>query len=101
MQYENLQVDIKLDSDELKLQQTRFKEHQMEHNHFKNMLQQQNSLIIENISADRNIRLRMIPHLEAVINLLRLGRKIAENRLDNSLTQTVSITQQDIRILKI
>ena len=40
MQYENLQVDIKLDSDELKLQQTRFKEHQMEHNHLKNMLQQ-------------------------------------------------------------
>lgn len=98
MQYENLQVDIKLDSDELKLQQTRFKEHQMEHNHLKNMLQQQNSLVIENISADKNIRLRMIPHLEAVISLLRLGRKIAENRLDNSLTKTVSITQQDIRI---
>lgn len=62
MQYENLQVDIKLDSDELMLQQTRFKEHQMEYNHLKNMLQQQNSLIIENISADKNIRLRMIPH---------------------------------------
>ena len=70
----------------------------MEHNHLKNMLQQQNSLIIENISADKNIRLRMIPHLEAVISLLRLGRKIAENRLDNSLAKTVSITQQDIRI---
>lgn len=97
-QYENLQVDIKLDSDELNLQGIRLKDHQMEYNRLKQTLQQHNKLIMEGIRADKNVRLKMIPHLEAVINLLRLGRRIAENRLDDSLTKTVSITRQDIRI---
>lgn len=97
-QYENLQVDVKLDSDELTRQQASFKEHQTEYQQLKQTLRQQNKTLMEQIRADRELRLQMLPHLEAMINLLRLARRIANTRLDASLTKAVHVSRQDIRV---
>lgn len=97
-QYENLQVDVKLDSDELIRQQASFKTHQTDYQQLKQTLRQQNKTLMEQIRADREVRLQMLPHLEAMVNLLRLARRIANTRLDASLTKAVHISRQDIRV---
>lgn len=97
-QYENLQVDVKLDSDELTRQQASFKTHQTEYQQLKGTLRQQNKTLMEQIRTDREVRLQMLPHLEAMVNLLRLARRIANTRLDASLTKAVHVSRQDVRV---
>lgn len=97
-QYENLQVDVKLDSDELARQQAALKGHQAERGRLKQALCRQNEVIMKHLRVDQNIRIRMLPHLEAMVSLLRLGRQMASTRLDRSLTVPVTVTRQDIRL---
>lgn len=98
-QYRNLQVDVKLDSDELARLQAALKKHQAEYSQLQQALRRQNKSLMEHIRANRDVRLKMLPHLEAMVNLLRLGRQIANTQLDRTLTQTVVISpQMDIRI---
>lgn len=97
-QYENLQVDVKLDSDELARQQAALKGHQAERGRLKQALCQQNEVIMKHLRVDQNIRIRMLPHLEAMISLLRLGRQMASTRLDRSLTVPVTVNRQNIRL---
>lgn len=97
-QYEQLQVDVKLDGDELTRLQAALKEHQAEHSRLLREVRQQNEFIMQQIRVDRDIRLQLLPHLEAMINLLRLGRRIANTRLDRSLMKTVTVDRLDIRL---
>ena len=97
-QYENLQVDVKLDSDELARQQAALKGHQAERGRLKQALCRQNEVIMKHLRVDQNIRIRMLPHLEAMISLLCLGRQMASTRLDRSLTVPVTVNRQDIRL---
>lgn len=94
-QFEDLQVDIKLDNDELTLQQNELKKNEQRLRVLKQELNRQNKLMMDSIKVNPSIRLKMLPHLEAIVKLLRMAREIANSKLDAKLTKTVTITRQN------
>ena len=90
-EYENYQVDLKLDKDELAAHQSDLKAKQQEQHLVKQKLDEVNKQIRSKINASNDTQLKMLPHLRTVIAILRLGREIMETKLDKKLTGTVSI----------
>lgn len=90
-EYENYQVDLKLDKDELAAHQSDLKAKQQEQHLVKQKLDEVNKQIRSKINASNDAQLKMLPHLRIVIAMLRLGREIMETKLDKKLTGTVSI----------
>lgn len=90
-EYENYQVDLKLDKDELAAHQSDLKAKQQEQHLVKQKLDEVNQRIRSKINASNDTQLKMLPHLRTVIAMLRLGREIMETKLDKKLTGTVSI----------
>ena len=90
-EYENYQVDLKLDKDELAAHQSDLKAKQQEQHLVKQKLDEVNKQIRSKINASNDTQLKMLPHLRTVIAMLRLGREIMDTKLDKKLTGTVSI----------
>ena len=90
-EYENYQVDLKLDKDELAAHQSDLKAKGQEQHLVKQKLDEVNKQIRSKINASNDTQLKMLPHLRTVIAMLRLGREIMETKLDKKLTGTVSI----------
>lgn len=90
-EYENYQVDLKLDKDELAAHQSDLNSKQQELHLVKQKLDEVNKQIRSKINASNDTQLKMLPHLRTVIAMLRLGREIMETKLDKKLTGTVSI----------
>lgn len=90
-EYENYQVDLKLDKDELAAHQSDLNSKQQEQHLVKQKLDEVNLRIRSKINASNDTQLKMLPHLRTVIAMLRLGREIMETKLDKKLTGTVSI----------
>lgn len=90
-EYENYQVDLKLDKDELAAHQSDLKAKQQEQHLVKQKLDEVNQRIRSKINASDDTQLKMLPHLRTVIAMLRLGREIMETKLDKKLTGTVFI----------
>lgn len=90
-EYENYQVDLKLDKDELAAHQSDLKAKGQEQHLIKQKLDEVNKQIRSKINASNDTQLKMLPHLRTVIAMLRLGREIMETKLDKKLTGTVSI----------
>ena len=90
-EYENYQVDLKLDKDELAAHQSGLNSKQLEQHLVKQKLDEVNQQIRSKINASNDTQLKMLPHLRTVIAMLRLGREIMETKLDKKLTGTVSI----------
>jgi hypothetical protein len=90
-EYENYQVDLKLDKDELAAHQSDLKAKQQERHLVKQKLDEVNKRIRSKINASYDTQLKMLPHLRTVIAMLRLGREIMETKLDKKLTGTVAI----------
>ena len=90
-EYENYQVDLKLDKDELAAHQSDLKAKQQEQHLVKQKIDEVNKQIRSKINASNDTQLKMLPHLRTVIAMLRLGREIMETKLDKKLTGTVSI----------
>lgn len=90
-EYENYQVDLKLDKDELAAHQSDLKAKGQEQHLVKQKLDEINKQIRSKINASNDTQLKMLPHLRTVIAMLRLGREIMETKLDKKLTGTVSI----------
>lgn len=90
-EYENYQVDLKLDKDELAAHQSDLKAKGQEQHLVKQKLDEVNRQIRSKINASNDTQLKMLPHLRTVIAMLRLGREIMETKLDKKLTGTVSI----------
>ena len=90
-EYENYQVDLKLDKDELAAHQSDLKAKQQEQHLVKQKLDEVNKQIRSKINASNDTQLKMLPHLRTVIAMLRLGREIMETKLDKKLTGTVAI----------
>lgn len=91
-EYENYQVDLKLDKDELAAHQSDLKTKQQELHLVKQKLDEVNKQIRSKINASNDTQLKMLPHLRTVIAMLRLGREIMETKIDKKLTGTVSIS---------
>lgn len=90
-EYENYQVDLKLDKDELAAHQSDLNFKKQEQHLAKQKLNEVNQRIRSKINASNDTQLKMLPHLRTVIAMLRLGREIMETKLDKKLTGTVSI----------
>ena len=90
-EYENYQVDLKLDKDELAAHQSDLKAKQQEQHLVKQKLDEVNKQIRSKINASNDTQLKMLPHLRTVIAMLRIGREMMETKLDKKLTGTVSI----------
>ena len=90
-EYENYQVDLKLDKDELAAHQSDLNFKKREQHLVKQKLNEVNQRIRSKINASNDTQLKMLPHLRTVIAMLRLGREIMETKLDKKLTGTVSI----------
>ena len=93
--FDDLQVDVKLDTDELNQLQSDLDKNRLRHRELKQELERSNRKLAETLQANPSLRAAMLPHLEAVIKLLRMGREIAESKLDRKLAKAVSVTCQD------
>ena len=96
--FDDLQIDMKLDNDELTLQQNEWKKNEQRRNELKQELNRRNRQMMDAINVSPDIRLKMLPHLEAIVRLLRMAREIANSKLDSKLTRTVSIARQDTEV---
>lgn len=90
-EYESNQVDLKLDKDELVRHRQDLRDCQADREQVTNELETFNRQIRENIHASKDLQLRMLPHLRAVVAMLRLGREIMETKLDERLTRAINI----------
>lgn len=90
-EYESNQVDLKLDKDELARHRQDLRDCQADREQVANELEMLNRQIRENIHASKDLQLRMLPHLRAVVAMLRLGREIMETKLDERLTRAINI----------
>lgn len=97
-QYEEMQTDMKLDSDELEQLQRHLNENKRMHQQLKEKLRRLNREIMSKISVSPDLQMKMLPHLESMVKLLRIAREIASCKLDNKLVKTVSISRQDTEL---
>ena len=97
-QYEEMRTDVKLDSDELEQLQRHLNENKRMHQQLKEKLRRLNREIMSKISVSPDLQMKMLPHLESMVKLLRIAREIASCKLDNKLVKTVSISRQDTEL---
>lgn len=90
-EYESNQVDLKLDKDELASHRKELKRLRGERADCARQLDGLNRQVRGRMQVSDEVKLRMLPHLRSVVALLRLGREIAETRLDSQLVGTVTI----------
>lgn len=90
-EYESNQVDLKLDKDELASHRKELKRLRSERADCARQLDGLNRQVRGRMQVPDEVKLRMLPHLRSVVALLRLGREIAETRLDSRLVGTVTI----------
>ena len=96
--YEDLQTDVKLDGDELQAMKESLKENKRLYAKVKNELDSVNAEIMGKLRVDKEMKLRLLPHLEDMVRLLRLARKIASNKLDAKYMKSVQIEQEDTEL---
>ena len=96
--YEEMRTDVKLDSDELEQLQRHLNENKRMHQQLKEKLRRLNREIMSKISVSPDLQMKMLPHLESMVKLLRIAREIASCKLNNKLVKTVSISRQDTEL---
>lgn len=97
-QYEEMRTDVKLDNDELEQLQRHLNENKRMHQQLKEKLRRLNREIMSKISVSPDLQMKMLPHLESMVKLLRIAREIASCKLDSKLVKTVSIARQDTEL---
>lgn len=97
-QYVDLQTDVNLDSEELSKQKKLLRDHQGGLKVLKASLRNQNRNIVDCIQVDQKTKLQMLPHLEAIIKLLRTAKEVASGKLDDRLTHTVTIESRKLEL---
>lgn len=90
-EYENYQVELKLNKDELESHKASLSIAQSEHKKMEENRQQLCSLIKSKTKANDELKKQMIQHLRSIVGMLRLGREIMETKLDERHLHTVSI----------
>ena len=97
-QYEEIRTDVKLDNNELEQLQRHLNENKRMHQQLKEKLRRLNREIMSKISVSPDLQMKMLPHLESMVKLLRIAREIASCKLDSKLVKTVSIARQDTEL---
>lgn len=93
--FEELQLDVKVDGDELNRQQAEHRENSRQLEEVRRQLHTLNRQLMDTIRVTPELRVKMLAHLEDIVRLLRLARSIANSRLDEKLTRTVTVREQD------
>lgn len=91
-EFDNMQVDLKLDREELLSHQEAAKATKSEHARLAARLDAVSREIRSKVVCSDELKLKMLKHLRDVVAMLRLGREIAESRLDEKLLRSVDIT---------
>ena len=91
--YEKYQVDLKLDREELQQQQQVLQKSSQRQRELKRELAQLREKMLRQVAASDSIKLQMSDHLAAVIQLLRLAKRILESKLDQQHVEVVQIKE--------
>lgn len=91
-EFDNMQVDLKLDRKELLSHQEAAKATKSEHARLAARLDAVSREIRSKVVCSDELKLKMLKHLRDVVAMLKLGREIAESRLDEKLLHSVDIT---------
>lgn len=89
--YDNMQVDLKLDNEELLSHQEAANAIKGEHSRLSARLNEVSKEIRNRIVCSDDLKLKALKHLRNVVAMLKIGREIAESKLDEKLLRTVDI----------
>lgn len=89
--YEDFQVDMHLDSEELEKHKIILKESIDNYNRMSQMLNDSHEKMMAAINISSDTKAKMLEHLEPLIRLLHVGKGIMESKLNESLTKSVKI----------
>lgn len=90
-EYEDNQVDLKLDKEELASHQESLKALKSQHSKLAAQLNEVSMSIRKKVVCTDDIKLSMLKHLRDIVAMLKLGREIVECKLDENLLHTVEI----------
>ncbi len=96
--YEDLQTDVKLDSDELQAAKESLQENKSQHKEIKKKLDSLNKEMLGKLKVNAEVKKQMLPHLEGMIQLLRVARQIASSKLDAKYMKAVQIEPEDTEL---
>ena len=90
-EYEDNQVDLKLDKEELASHQESLKALKSQHSKLAAQLNEVSMAIRKKVVCTDDIKLSMLKHLRDIVAMLKLGREIVECKLDENLLHTIEI----------
>ena len=91
-EYDNMLVDLKLDKEELLSHQEAVDMVKSEHSRLSGRLDAVSRDIRSRIVSSDNLKIKTLKYLRDVVAMLKLGREIAESKLDDKLLRTVEIS---------
>lgn len=91
-EYDNMLVDLKLDKEELLSHQEAVDMVKGEHSRLSARLDTVSRDIRSRIVCSDNLKIKTLKYLRDVVAMLKLGREIAESKLDDKLLRTVEIS---------
>ena len=93
--YENMQVELKLNRDELISHKKQLEIIDKEYKTNNLELKKISKQIIDNVSVSDNVKKEMLKHLKPVVGLLNIAKEITQSKLDERLVSTVGIRNVD------
>lgn len=96
--YEDLQTDVRIDTDELHATEKSLKEDKEQYSAIKKEIEIMNKTINGKINVNDDIKMKILPHLEDLIKLLRLAREIASSKLDDKYMKAICIEDEKMEI---
>lgn len=91
-------ADVKIDTDELHVAEQSLVEDKERYASVKKELENLNRVINGKICVNKEIKAELFPHLEDIINLLRLAREIANTKLDPKYLKAVHIEKENLDV---
>lgn len=95
--YEDLQTDVKIDTDELYATEKALRKKKTIFC-YKKEIEVINKTINGKINVNNDVKMKILPHLEDLIKLLRLAREIASSKLDDKYMKAICIEEENIEI---
>lgn len=92
--YENILVDIKLDTEELASHREDLQQRQKQQKQLVRQISQLNQKILSRIRTKPELKLKLLDHLEPLLKLLRIAKEIMESSLAPQLLASVRIPEK-------
>ena len=93
--YEDLELDVKLDSEDLQKYKNQLKESKKEFAKLKNQLDRINKDMMSLVQADDATKRQMLSSLKDILRLLLLAKEITDSKLDDSIAKVAKIREAD------